>query len=348
MNVIFAKRLFAARKMAGLSMQELADKLGNRITKQAISKYEQAKMKPDSEILIALSNALNVPVDYFFRETSVNMQNVEFRKRQRLSRTEEESIRQKVIDFLERYFELENILNIEPFFNTPFKSKAISSLEGIETLALEFRQNWNLGFDPISNVYEMLEDKGCKVFEVNASMSFDGLSAIVHGIPVIVINGRFDVVRRRFTALHELGHHLLKFSELMTEKEKEHYCHAFASSVLLPSDSLIKEISEKRKFFSLNELISLKEYWGISIKAIVYKAYKLEIIDKPSYERFMIEYNSLGFNKNEPGIFAGNEKALRFNQLLYRAAAEEVISLGKAAALSNQKLSEFRESLTVM
>ena len=59
----FANRLISARKMAGLSLQNLADKLGNVVSKQSLNKYEQGKMRPDSEMVIAISNILNVPVN---------------------------------------------------------------------------------------------------------------------------------------------------------------------------------------------------------------------------------------------------------------------------------------------
>jgi hypothetical protein len=56
----------------------------------------------------------------------------------------------------------------------------------------------------------------------------------------------------------------------------------------------------------------------------------------------------LGYRKNEPGEYTGTEKSLRFQQLLYRAAAEEVISLSKAASLNNQSLSQFRKTFVVV
>ncbi|NTV82284.1 MAG: helix-turn-helix transcriptional regulator, partial [Candidatus Aminicenantes bacterium] len=46
----FGVRLRAARKMAGMSMEDLAAKLGGRVTKQAISKYEKGRMMPSPEV----------------------------------------------------------------------------------------------------------------------------------------------------------------------------------------------------------------------------------------------------------------------------------------------------------
>ncbi len=56
----FGERLKAARKMAGMSQQQLTDATCNRITKQTLSKYEKGKMFPASDILLAISKALGV------------------------------------------------------------------------------------------------------------------------------------------------------------------------------------------------------------------------------------------------------------------------------------------------
>ena len=39
----------------------------------------------------------------------------------------------------------------------------VTSLEEIETAALELRDPWNLGYDPIENLVQLLEDRGIKV-----------------------------------------------------------------------------------------------------------------------------------------------------------------------------------------
>jgi Zn-dependent peptidase ImmA (M78 family) len=344
----FGTRLASARKMAGMSLQQLSDKLDNMVTKQSLNKYEQDMMKPDSELLIKIANVLNVTIDYFFRETEVKLQGVEFRKKVKLSKTEEESIKQKTIDFLERYFELENLLNVKNDFKNPLKRNKVKKTEDIEEYATELRGVWELGLNPIVNVVEMLEDKHIKVFEIEAPDSFDGLSAYVNEIPVIVINKNFDVVRRRFTALHELAHILLDFDKSIEEKELEKICHAFAGAFLIPKKSFIEESTIQRNHISLEELKHIKSYYGISIQATMARAKNLNIINDYVYKKFNIHFNTLGYRKNEPGEYTGTEKSLRFQQLLYRAAAEEVISLSKAASLNNQSLSQFRKTFVVL
>jgi len=66
MKEIFSKRLKSARSMAALSQDKLVEKMGNIVSKNAISKYERGQMMADSNVLLALSKALNVKLDYFF------------------------------------------------------------------------------------------------------------------------------------------------------------------------------------------------------------------------------------------------------------------------------------------
>ena len=59
----------ALRKSKGLSQQDLADKLN--VVRQTISKWEQGLSVPDSDLLIALSEALETPVSTLLGETVV-------------------------------------------------------------------------------------------------------------------------------------------------------------------------------------------------------------------------------------------------------------------------------------
>ena len=57
----------AIRKSKGLSQQDLADKVN--VVRQTISKWEQGLSVPDSDLLIALSEALETPVSTLLGET---------------------------------------------------------------------------------------------------------------------------------------------------------------------------------------------------------------------------------------------------------------------------------------
>ena len=61
------KTIKALRKSKGLSQQELAVKVN--VVRQTISKWEQGLSVPDSDLLIALSEALETPVSTLLGET---------------------------------------------------------------------------------------------------------------------------------------------------------------------------------------------------------------------------------------------------------------------------------------
>ena len=59
----------ALRKSKGLSQQELAVKLN--VVRQTVSKWEQGLSVPDSDMLVAISEALETPVGTLLGETVV-------------------------------------------------------------------------------------------------------------------------------------------------------------------------------------------------------------------------------------------------------------------------------------
>ena len=66
---MLSENIKAIRKSKGLSQQELAVKLN--VVRQTISKWEQGLSVPDSDLLIALSEALSTPVSTLLGETVV-------------------------------------------------------------------------------------------------------------------------------------------------------------------------------------------------------------------------------------------------------------------------------------
>ena len=102
--------------------------------------------------------------------------------------------------------------------------------------------------------------------------------------PLIILDTRKEkttVERLRFTAIHELAHLLFKFPGNMDE---EKLCNKFACFFLFPEMTFKQEIfGSKRKELYIDELIDLRETYGISVAAIVHEAYDLGIIDRDYY-----------------------------------------------------------------
>jgi len=339
-----SERLISARKMAGMSLQDLSEVLEVRITKQALNKYEKGTARPSSETLQQIARALHIPMDYFYRTSTVELKDIEFRKHSRLSKREIERIKGECCDFLERYLELESLLNIKTEFINPIENSHITNHEDIEKVSMQLRTAWGLGVAPIPSIVELLEEKRVKVFEVDADQSFSGMSTQVKGIPVIILNKNAKAQRQRFTALHELAHLLLDLSSL-DDKEQERYCNNFAGAFLFPRAAFHEWFGEKRTSITLNELQLIDENFGISVQAIMYRAFVLSIISEPTHREFSIWLSSSGKRKDEFVNFRGNEQPQRFQRLLLKAISEGIISMSKAASLANKKLADFREAI---
>jgi len=349
----FGERLKAGRIMKGYSLQDLADALGNRVTRQALSKYENGLMNADSEVLLLICKALGVRPDYFSRETWVGIDKVEFRNDAKFSVKEKKSILERIRESLSRYVELEEILGINTAFKLGFNIGPVASREDVENAAIELRKKWKLGTDPIFNLIELLEDHHIKVVELESDNgAIDGVSLLVNGsIPVIVLNRgtaqkRKPLDRIRFTAMHELGHLVLPL-EGYSSKEKEKFCHYFAAAMLLPKDIVLNEVGASRTKVLIPELGGLKLQYGISIQAIAYRLRDLGVISESYSKRFASIMEQSGYRKVEPFEYPGYEASYRFNQLLFKALGEELISMSKAAALKNLKTAEFREQYLV-
>jgi Zn-dependent peptidase ImmA (M78 family) len=250
---------------------------------------------------------------------------------------------------LDRYLELESIAGSSTTVVNPLKDLRIESVADVEDAAERLRDAWDLGGNPIPQVVEMLEERGIRVLEANAPESFDGLAAWAGDTPFMLVNRNVrDTCRLRFTLLHELGHLLLQIPEGAESKVVEKLCNRFASAMLFPADAFKSHFGERRRHVTLQELISLKEEWGMSIAAIAYRAKDLKVLSEDGHRRFSIGLSERGFKKKEPGAYAMPERPQRFRQLALRSFAEEVISGTKAASLLNVPYEAFLKDTLIV
>ena len=134
------------------------------------------------------------------------------------------------------------------------------------------------------------------------------------------------------------------------EQNIEKLCHSFASELLLPLEVLENEFGKKRKNINLPELASIQRKYGISISAILYRLGEAGIISKEKQTKY---YKQINFNPElkrfvNESRFESPEKSTRFERLIYRAIAQELISASKAAALLNKDLNSILEEISIL
>lgn len=336
-------RLQQARKAAGLSLRSLADLVN--LSHAAIKKYEDGDVYPSSDVLIKLAKALKVRIDFFFRPIKVSLENIKFRKRNKLKEKSEEAIKFEVISQIERRLELENLYPTSPViqFEVPddFPQK-IDNLEEIESIAEQIRNHWKLGLAPIHDLIDALESRGIRVFIVDTvEEHFDGLSTVINNQPIIVISSKWSGDRQRFNLTHELAHYIL-IDRLSHELDEEQACNRFAGAFLFPREAVFQTIGKKRRAIEWQEILLLKEQFQLSMGAICYRLKDLGVIQEPYYKSLMIRFRQKGWHRKEPGQEIPPEKAHTFTQMLFHALGEEYIGESKAAELLSCSLSELK------
>lgn len=347
MESVFAQRLINARRIRGISQRELCARLDGRISSNAIAKYETAKMIPSSQNLIAIAEALDFGIDYFFRPftVSIDYNSFEFRKRSSLPVKKETSIKERIALLVEKYIEIENITHDDVQFTLRYDNVLLGSDNDARSLGARFRQDLDLGTDCISTPIEVLENHGVKVIEIDADSKFDGSCVKNIDLPVIVLNRNIIPERRRLTLFHELAHLVLRFEE---GADVERLCNVFANEVLLPSAALKSLLGERRKNLSWKELKLIQESYGISVDAILVKAKQIGIISETTHRALCIDLNrnpELKMRVQE-SVYQ-KEESSRFERLVYKALSDNLITVTKAADLLECTVDQVNAQMTL-
>ncbi|WP_160144134.1 helix-turn-helix domain-containing protein [Chryseolinea soli] len=344
-KMVFAKNLERARKRLGISQDRLAKDVG--LTRQAIYKYEKGDVNPSMDAVFRLASQLKVDVEYFFQYRSERedfnrwleiidftpceaLTQVNYREQQKLTPESTEKVKNDTYKELIKLLAIEEITNDKIDFRNPIDNIPVRNREDAEKAALEVRKKWQLYDNPVTNVINLLESKGIRVFEVNADENFQGLSARYGNLPIIVLNFKMqEVTRKRFTALHELGHLILQITEGIDHETIEKICDAFAATMLLPKQLLILELGGRRHSLGPVEILRLKAMYGISVQAILVGAFSARIIEYAEYLRLT---NTVS---NRSVAYRMLEHPTRFRQLLTKALAEGMVDARKVTSLKS-------------
>lgn len=354
---MLGQRLKTARKKAGLSLRDLAERLDPPVSAQALSKYEADRMVPSSRVLVGLAKALGTSLDYLMSGQVEALEAVEFRKRSTTSAQDRARVEAIVTERLEQYFAVEDILSLheegDPF--AALRADAVASFEEAEQAAGTVREAWGLGSDAIPSLCGILEDHGIKVIEADLPERVSGLACHVRRakhqaqIEVVVVSSHANVERKRFTLAHELGHRVIKGTgsdDLNLEKAM----HRFAGAFLVPASHLRREIGECRHGVAYEEIRRLKHYYGVSAASMLVRLQQLQIISE-SWAAYAFRTFAKSWRTQEPDPIKDDiglgefEKPRRYERLVYRALAEKLISPVRASELLAKPLAEVEVGL---
>lgn len=332
---MFSKNLRYYRLSRNMTKTELASMVN--VTPMAITNYENGNRKPGMDMIKALAKALDVKVADFLscRNENLTFARGEFRKGSKLSESRQEYIRESVEEYMNRFYSILDILGGEILPEAP-RCHALTLSESAETDAKTLRKYLRISdAGPIGNLVELCENKGILVyFFDSASDAFSGMNGLVNNRPYIILNQNMTPERIRSTIVHEMAHFVFAWSENMPEKEAEDRATAISGAFLLSEEDAKRELGIRRSAITKDMELICREY-GISMYLLAKRAEICKIITAAAAKDFYIRAGQLGWKRNEP-VRIMKEEPMLFSQLVFRAVAEQEITIQKGAELLKQ------------
>lgn len=297
MSDVNPKQITFARVRRRLTKAQLAKELN--VTSRTVQNYEAGTSLPDPETVERIAKLLNFPQQFFYLEDDmpeIKENAASFRSLSKMS----DSLKNCALGAGSIAFRFNDWM--ESRFNLPAVDLPDLSDLSPEDAAATLRRMWGLGNAPIPNMIYLLESKGVRVFSlVEDAREVDAFCTWHDEKPFVFLNTKKSAERSRFDAAHELGHLVrdvfsMKHAEARSQ-EMEKQADAFAAAFLMPKESVI---ANRPPNFTINYLIKLKHYWGVSLAALAYRFNSLGQITEWAYRNLCIEIAKKGYRTSEP------------------------------------------------
>lgn len=284
-------RLTVARQRAGLTMRELAAKVG--IEPRTVTGYEAGEYFPSDDVVRKLARILGFPLAFFMSDDMdiPRAEGVSFRSMSKMTaRQRDGAIAAGAIAFL-----LSDWLDSE--FDLPVSNVPDMREDTPQSAAAGLRDFWGLGNRPIKNVIHLLELEGVRVFSLGEDgKEVDAFSVWRGERPYVFLNSQKSAERSRFDAAHELGHLVLHKHASPNGLEAEKQANDFAAAFLMP-EAPLRAVG---RVAGLPKVVELKRTWSVSVAAMTYRLHELGLISKWTYQQLFVEISRRGWRTDEP------------------------------------------------
>lgn len=302
-------QLTLLRELEGVPKNHLAKDLD--VSPATITGWENGSKSPTTANVARLCMRFGVDPEYFNYQTPrlPSKEEDTFFRSLRSTTAKERAKSNAYASVVERI-----ITSFEPLVNFPsYNDPMFLGFESPEMAAQDARKRLEIADGPINNLMESIEDGGIfAVFGPLSSRSVDAFSRITATNPLIVMNpAKNDYYRQRFDLAHELGH-LVMHNGVAPGSKIEAEANQFASEFLMPSEAIIQTLPTKMDKHGWAKLRTLKEIWGVSLQALLYRARELEALSASAYQNAMATISKKGWRRHEPG----NRKILEIPTLL--------------------------------
>ena len=285
--------LITLRLARGYTQEDIAGLLD--VSQPTINRYEHDEREPDDHMLERIAEVLGVTPEFLRHAGRLRgAMAVDAHMRRRASAKATVWRRQEAR--LNEYR-----MHVSALFEqvSLHAEQIIATFDPIDTdphdAARLARMQWRMPVGAVNNLTGWVESAGCVVIvEDFGTPRIDGLSQWIGDHPVMLLNARQPVDRLRWTLAHELGHLCLHSEFVSTDPERE--ANAFAAEFLMPAEVIRPQLRN----LTTGQLADLKRQWGVSMQALVERAYQLKTITAEQRTALYKKFSRLGWRTREP------------------------------------------------
>ena len=289
-----------ARELRGLTQTATANRGG--IPQGRLSRIETGQMRADDNDLLALSEALDLPMA-FFLEAGAPAAAPLFRKRAIRSARTLATIQARLntaVLIAQRLLDAGVNVDHANAFPEPGQFSPEEPVDAAEVL----RRDWRLPVGRVDNVTAVIEAAAGLVLRVDfgsadASAAFIGMQGDEARLWFLVNTRETAGDRIRLSLAHELGHAVLhRRLPSIEESETELQAFSFAAALLLPASEFDRAVPYDA--MTLTDARRLKQAFGVSIQAIIRTAHERGRISRKRYTSLFKQLSARQWRTQEP------------------------------------------------
>jgi Zn-dependent peptidase ImmA (M78 family)/DNA-binding XRE family transcriptional regulator len=339
------KRIVQARKEEGLTQSDLAARL--ELDRTVISKIETGLRSVSTLEIARIAEVLRRSISWFLNDPPPSV--VSRRSgRDGLVCREDLKLEEVAQD-------MEQLIELGVLTPAPRQPRAIHSIADAELVARETRKELGLGdADPAWELVKLAERLGMYTFVLELSGERSNADGSYVSLPrggVALIGASAESGRRRFTIVHELGHHILA-DEYAAEwivdgstTDAEKVVNAFAIHFLLPRAAVMRRWEALHGAEEARDAaIHIAIEFGVSWSAVCAQLERFELLSSSQFAELM---------KAKPTTFDFLERGLRvrddanaplvppgYAMAVTRAMRKDLISSARALEMLHGTLHE--------
>jgi len=350
------QRLKIARKAIGFTLEKAANESG--IGQSSLSEFENDRREPKFSQLSRLVEVYRRSLEFFFGNEPLIPNLMLWCGKPGIA-GEKEKTEAEFRQLCEQYNKLEVLTNElrrvglpQPAVNNPNEF----SYKGACLLAERALREFQLGDRPSSSLKQVLEERFyVKIFHLNFSGSAISTNSEIFG-PAILLNANNKAWRRSYDLAHELFHlltwHVFRTADSQENKPselEEKFANAFASRLLLPTDSVKARIEAftgadgKVSFEALDEVA--REF-GVSLDALLWRMVYLYNKPADEVEQLLAKAKTAVFRRPERQSDTPDPLPERYCSMAIRALREGRLSLMQFAKYMRINYKMAQEYLT--